>query len=155
MDGFLPHSPTVRPGRAMLNEIFHVRPDLLLGEVEVPVLIVHGTADTFIPVERSCEAARRFGRGADLVEVVTYMADGVINRVPPTPLHLLVETTGLGNDLDSRLAQGAGHRCPLRECARPLASGCLQAGRRSGAADGADTGRFTCSIRDCRRCPWL
>jgi alpha-beta hydrolase superfamily lysophospholipase len=86
-DGFLPHSSAVRHGRAMLNEVFHLRPDLLLPEVTVPTLIVHGTADTFIPVDWSKEAAPRFGAaGAELV-VVEGMQHGVAMPNDPQYLH--------------------------------------------------------------------
>ena len=86
-DGFLPHSATVRHGRAMLNEVFHVRPELLLPEVTVPTLIVHGTADTFIPVEWSREAAPRFGAGGAELVIVEGMQHGVAMPDDPQYLH--------------------------------------------------------------------
>lgn len=41
--GFLMHSPTFKLGRALLNEIFYLQPHTLLGNVQAPTLIVHGT----------------------------------------------------------------------------------------------------------------
>lgn len=52
-DGFLPHSPTFKLGRALLNEVFYIQPHLALGQVTAPTLIVHGTRDTFVPVDSS------------------------------------------------------------------------------------------------------
>ncbi|TVL87937.1 alpha/beta hydrolase [Streptomyces sp. SAJ15] len=60
-DGFLPHSPTFKLGRPLLNEVFHVAPDDYLGRVRQPTLIVHGTKDTFIPVESSRYHLERLG----------------------------------------------------------------------------------------------
>ncbi|MDQ3403092.1 MAG: lysophospholipase, partial [Actinomycetota bacterium] len=41
-DGYLEHSPTVRHGRAFLNDVFWIRPNEVLGEITAPTLIVHG-----------------------------------------------------------------------------------------------------------------
>jgi len=68
-DGYLEHSPTFRLGRPLLNEVFYLRPDRELGAVTAPALIVHGTKDTFIPVDSSRAAIGRFGGEARLVTV--------------------------------------------------------------------------------------
>jgi uncharacterized protein len=44
--GFVAHSLSFRLGRPLLNEVFYVEPRKMLGELEIPVLFVHGTADT-------------------------------------------------------------------------------------------------------------
>jgi uncharacterized protein len=67
--GWLPHAPTFRLGRALLNEVFYIEPHKVLGEVAAPALLVHGTLDTFISVESSRTARTLFAGGAELVEV--------------------------------------------------------------------------------------
>jgi len=67
--GYLSHSPTVKHGRALLNEVFWIRPYLVLGEITAPTLIVHGTRDTFIPVESSRAAVHQFTTEHKLVEI--------------------------------------------------------------------------------------
>jgi uncharacterized protein len=68
-DGFLPHSPTFKLGRALLNEVFYIQPDLALSQVTAPTLIMHGTRDTFVPVESSRAAVTDMAGVASLVEV--------------------------------------------------------------------------------------
>lgn len=68
-DGFVAHSPTFKLGRALLNEVFYVRPDRALGDVRSPTLIVHGTADTFIPVDSSRHAAAQISGPVRLWEI--------------------------------------------------------------------------------------
>jgi uncharacterized protein len=67
--GYISHSPTVKHGRALLNEVFWVRPHLVLNEITVPTLIVHGTQDTFVPVESSRSAICQFTTECKLVEI--------------------------------------------------------------------------------------
>lgn len=68
--GFLPHSSTFRLGRPLLNEVFYLDPRRSLGELAVPVLIMHGTEDTFIPVSSSRAAVGEITRAsARLIEI--------------------------------------------------------------------------------------
>jgi uncharacterized protein len=68
-DGFLPHSPTFKLGRPLLNEVFYIQPHLALGQVTAPTLVVHGTGDTFVPVDSSRAAVTEIAGVARLVEV--------------------------------------------------------------------------------------
>lgn len=67
--GYLQHSPTVRQGRAFLNEVFWISPFAVLGEITAPTLIVHGTKDTFVPIERSREAVTHLRAKHELIEI--------------------------------------------------------------------------------------
>ncbi|GAB1691285.1 alpha/beta hydrolase [Krasilnikovia sp. M28-CT-15] len=67
-NGFLPHSPTFKLGRPLLNEVFHLRPDQAVERIAVPTLILHGTADTFIPVQSSRDLAARVPAPVKLIE---------------------------------------------------------------------------------------
>jgi uncharacterized protein len=67
--GYLQHSPTVRQGRAFLNEVFWISPFAVLGEITAPTLIVHGTKDTFVPIESSRAAVTHLTTTHELVEI--------------------------------------------------------------------------------------
>lgn len=67
--GYLFHSPTLKHGRAIYNEVFWLRPHEVLGEVAAPTLIVHGSKDTFVPVEASRAAVPQFRAPCRLVEI--------------------------------------------------------------------------------------
>jgi len=67
--GYVAHSPTFKLGRALLNEVFWLRPDTVLGEITAPTLVVHGTKDTFIPVESSRAAVKQLRVEHKLVEI--------------------------------------------------------------------------------------
>jgi pimeloyl-ACP methyl ester carboxylesterase len=67
--GAIALSPTLRHGRALLNEVFWVQPFDVLAEIEAPTLIVHGTRDTFISVDSSRAAVSLFKSPCELVEI--------------------------------------------------------------------------------------
>ncbi len=68
-NGFLWHSPTFKLSRPLLNEVFHLRPHEVLEQLRTPTLFVHGTGDTFIPVDSSRHAVTRIGAIAELLEI--------------------------------------------------------------------------------------
>ncbi|WP_405824413.1 alpha/beta fold hydrolase [Streptomyces sp. NBC_00838] len=68
-DGFIPHSPSVKHGRAMLNEIFWISPLDVLSEIVTPTLIIHGTEDTFVPIAASRKAASKITVERELMEI--------------------------------------------------------------------------------------
>jgi pimeloyl-ACP methyl ester carboxylesterase len=67
--GWLPHSPTFKLGRPLLNEVFYLRPDQEISAVATPTLFVHGTKDTFIPVDSSRRYVAQIKGEAKLIEV--------------------------------------------------------------------------------------
>lgn len=68
-DGFIAHAPTFNLGRPLLNEVFYLQPHAVLGDITAPTLIVHGTGDTFIPVESSRWASDQLTVAHQLIEV--------------------------------------------------------------------------------------
>ncbi|MDH6110193.1 alpha-beta hydrolase superfamily lysophospholipase [Kitasatospora sp. MAP12-15] len=66
--GFSVHQP-FETGRGLLNEVFHLDPEKLCANVKAPVLIVHGTKDTFVDIELSRRFRPLFGAGAELYEL--------------------------------------------------------------------------------------
>jgi alpha-beta hydrolase superfamily lysophospholipase len=67
--GFVAHSPSFKLGRPLLNEVFYLEPHRVLPNIATPTLIIHGTGDTFIPVQSSRDAVNQFGGEAKLVEI--------------------------------------------------------------------------------------
>jgi hypothetical protein len=43
----------LKHGRAIFNEVFWLRPNEVLGEIQAPTLLVYGTKGTFVPIESS------------------------------------------------------------------------------------------------------
>ncbi|MGH3734790.1 MAG: alpha/beta hydrolase [Micromonosporaceae bacterium] len=67
--GFINHSPTVKHGRAFLNEVFWISPIGALAEIAAPTLLVHGTKDTFVPIATSRQADKLLKCEHRLVEI--------------------------------------------------------------------------------------
>jgi uncharacterized protein len=67
--GFVAHSPTFKLSRPLLNEVFWLQPHTVLGEIQAPTLILHGTKDTFIPVASSRAAVSQLTCEHKLVEL--------------------------------------------------------------------------------------
>lgn len=67
--GVVAHSPTFNLGRPLLNELFWLRPDEEIRALRAPTLILHGTGDTFIPIESSREHAARMPAETHLFEI--------------------------------------------------------------------------------------
>ena len=68
-DGFIQFTPTLRHGRPILNEVFWFEVLPVLGFVQAPTLVVHGTKDTFVPIEASRAAMAVFTAEHKLVEI--------------------------------------------------------------------------------------
>ncbi|MFI1177556.1 alpha/beta hydrolase [Streptomyces melanogenes] len=66
--GFTEHSPFAL-GRALLNEVHYLAPEVFLAAVRAPALLVHGTKDTFVPIESSRRYVSAFGGPAELMEL--------------------------------------------------------------------------------------
>jgi alpha-beta hydrolase superfamily lysophospholipase len=67
--GYIDFTPTLKHGRAIFNEVFWLKPNEVLGEIQAPTLVVHGTKDTFVPIESSREAMQQFQTEHKLVEI--------------------------------------------------------------------------------------
>ncbi|MFD9685246.1 alpha/beta hydrolase [Kitasatospora sp. NPDC059146] len=66
--GFTEHSPFAL-GRALLNEVHYLDPSVLLPRIMADTLVVHGTKDTFVPIDDSRRLTFEFGGEAELVEL--------------------------------------------------------------------------------------
>lgn len=67
--GYIDFTPTLKHGRAIFNEVFWLKPHEALGEISAPTLVVHGTKDTFVPIESSRAAMSQFQVEHKLVEI--------------------------------------------------------------------------------------
>ncbi|MGB6162923.1 MAG: dienelactone hydrolase family protein [Pseudonocardiaceae bacterium] len=63
------HSSSFKLGRPLLNEVFYLHPHTVLDRIQAPMLIVHGTKDTFIPVDSSRWAATQLTVEHRLIEI--------------------------------------------------------------------------------------
>jgi hypothetical protein len=67
--GYIQFTPSLRHGYGLINEVFWFRPLDVLGEIAAPTLLVHGTKDTFVPIDSSRSAAALFRAAHRLVEI--------------------------------------------------------------------------------------
>jgi hypothetical protein len=81
-NGFLAHSPTFKLGRPLLNEVFWLQPHTIIGQIQTPTLLVHGTKDTFVPIESSRTAAAQLQAPHELVEVEGAQHGFAVNNDP-------------------------------------------------------------------------
>ncbi|MFF2044155.1 alpha/beta hydrolase [Kitasatospora sp. NPDC058170] len=55
--------------RALLNEVLHLDTPAILAAVRAPALLVHGTKDTFVPIESTHRHRPMFGGTTELLEL--------------------------------------------------------------------------------------
>ncbi|BDU06227.1 hypothetical protein FMUBM48_24900 [Nocardia cyriacigeorgica] len=67
--GAVRFTPTLKNGRPPLYEVFWLKPNEVLSEIEAPTLIVHGNADTRVPIDGSRQAVAEFTAPVELIEV--------------------------------------------------------------------------------------
>lgn len=67
--GFIQYSPTFRHGPAFLNEVFWLQPHTVLSDIQAPTLVVHGTADTLVPIDTSLAAMPLLNSASRLLKV--------------------------------------------------------------------------------------
>lgn len=67
--GAVQFTPTLKHGRPLLNEVFWLKPNEVLDEITMPTLVVHGNADTLVPIEGSRAAVAEFTAPVELVEI--------------------------------------------------------------------------------------
>lgn len=66
---FVAHSPSFRLGTALLNEVFWWDTRNDLARITAPTLVVHGTTDTFIPIDSSRSAIQALTCESELIEL--------------------------------------------------------------------------------------
>ncbi|MFG2842580.1 alpha/beta hydrolase [Kitasatospora sp. NPDC048296] len=66
--GYTEKSP-FQLNRALLNEVFYLDTPAMLAVVRAPVLMVHGTKDTFVPIESTYRHRPMFGGPTELLEL--------------------------------------------------------------------------------------
>ncbi len=67
--GFVPHFSSLEMGRALVNELFYLRPEATVGKIVAPTMIVHGTHDTFIPFQSSVDILEKFSSETRLLKI--------------------------------------------------------------------------------------
>ncbi|MEU7906371.1 alpha/beta fold hydrolase [Actinoplanes sp. NPDC049118] len=67
--GFIQYSPTFRHGRAFLNEVFWLQPHTVLSDIQAPTLVVHGTADTLVPIDTTLAAMPLLNSASRLLKI--------------------------------------------------------------------------------------
>ncbi|MFE0462288.1 alpha/beta hydrolase [Kitasatospora sp. NPDC058965] len=66
--GYTERSPFAL-GRALLNEVHYLDPSALLPRITADTLVLHGTKDTFVPIDDSRRLTFEFGGAAELIEL--------------------------------------------------------------------------------------
>lgn len=79
--GFTEKSP-LELNRALLNEVFYLDTPAILSGVRAPVLMVHGTADIFVPIESSRRHQAMFGGPVELMELDGAQHDFAVHDDP-------------------------------------------------------------------------
>jgi uncharacterized protein len=69
VNGYISHSPSFKLGRALLNELFYIEPHAVLHEVTTRTLVIHGTRDTFVPIQSSREHMTKITGPHELLEI--------------------------------------------------------------------------------------
>ncbi|MEU6563261.1 alpha/beta hydrolase [Nocardia nova] len=67
--GALQFKSDLKHGRPFLNEVFWLKPNDVLGEITAPTLVVHGNADTLVPIDGTREAITKFTAPVELIEI--------------------------------------------------------------------------------------